>query len=272
MKVTTIHRPFAESYTEKKIKIKREIKSSIDKVKGGITKGISTIVFPEGTTWGFGGLKRIRSIVYQLVEKTILTIKKKVYILPVNIKVDRLTVGKKDVFINVGNPVFIEGTKEAFNKKLYIIIERLHTITFSQIGALFMKRVAEIEVGAHKNISISFDDFLENIEWIIHEIVIQVQLHKLPDIDISLLDKKYLYHKAEKFIDYCKKKEYVNLEYQDDGNEIITILPQAVLAKYPAKIFRKKNPLSFHANMLLSLGKIKLRRLFDNNLHQVYNL
>ena len=60
----------------------------MDQFRKKIHDGFSTLVFPEGTTWGYGGLKKIRSAVHQLVSNVLDQYDIRVYILPINVKVD----------------------------------------------------------------------------------------------------------------------------------------------------------------------------------------
>ena len=80
--------------------------------KSRISDGFSTLIFPEGTTWGYGGLRKIRSAVYQLVSTSFDQHGKKIYMLPINVKVDKLVQGWKDVFINVGKLEFFIKSKD----------------------------------------------------------------------------------------------------------------------------------------------------------------
>ncbi|MBN1534214.1 MAG: 1-acyl-sn-glycerol-3-phosphate acyltransferase [Spirochaetes bacterium] len=269
MRVTTIHRPFTETYQKKKSEIKQEITEQINAIKNSVTRGMSTVVFPEGTTWGFGGLKRIRSIVYQLVERTLTTLQKKVFIIPVNIKVDRLTTGAKDVFIRIGRPVFLQCTKDEFNRRLFNLMQRLHTITFSQVGALLVRRLAEIERDSRHRIEISRDSFIAGVEKIIGDILEWSNSHRFPEFDRRLLEPKYLKKKTVLFIRYCRSKGYLVTTKARSGIEVLQLNIEEILSMHPDRTYRKKNPLGFHANEMLSLGERTILRLCEGSLRHL---
>jgi 1-acyl-sn-glycerol-3-phosphate acyltransferase len=269
MRVTTIHRPFAETYEKKKNEIRHEITEQINSIRNSVTRGMSTVVFPEGTTWGCGGLKRIRSIVYQLVEKTLATLQKKVFIIPVNVKVDRLTTGAKDVFIRIGRPVFLQCAKEEFNRRLFRLMQRLHTITFSQVGALLVRRLAEIERDGREKIELTRDTFVAGAEKIIGDITEWSKSHRFPELDTKLLERRYLKKKAALFIRYCRKRGYIASTRARSGIEVLQLNIEQILSVYPDRTYRKKNPLGFHANEMLSLGERTIRRLCEGSLRHL---
>lgn len=266
MKLTPIHRPFAESYQKKKEAIKAEIKSQIGSVRESISLGWSTVIFPEGTTWGRGGLKRIRSIVYQLVENARTQAGKDLHILPINVKVDRLIKGTKDVFINVGSPVFLQAAKDDFNSALSVMLQRLHTITFSQIAAYYFKRMAEIGEETNSRIDIARDKFAARIESIVADLNALAERHALPQIDSRLLEREYLCKKINGFLKYCRKKRYLFIERLREHGETLVLNVESVLSSPPERHYRKQNPLGFSANELASIGGDTIRRIFDAHL------
>jgi 1-acyl-sn-glycerol-3-phosphate acyltransferase len=266
LRITTIHRPFIETYRKKKKRISTEISGQIDKINQGISRGLSTVVFPEGTTWGFGGLKKIRSIVYQLVETTRKEYHKRAYLLPINVKVDGLVKGKKDVFINVGKPVYFRAAKDAFNERLARILNRLHTITFSQIAAYYLTRLAERERDARVNRTIDRERLAQAIREITREISAEVRRRVLPYIDARLADHGYLDGKLERFIKYCRKKRYLLEARLDAGGTRFMLNIDSILSTYPEKVYRKLNPLGFYAHELGSLGEERIRAIFDRHL------
>jgi len=263
MNVSTVHRPFIETAVKKKNTIKKEISGQLTHFKETITQGMSTLVFPEGTTWGFGGLKKIRSSAYQLVSDTFSQYRKKVYVLPINVKVDRLVQGCKDVFINVGKPQFVIKSKEEFNQHLRDSLQRLHTITFSQIGAYYLKKASSIGPRTREEIILSREIVTGQIEKIVRDIYSKVQRKILPALDMSLLDKKYLIKKINGFVKYCTTNNYLVETSRDKGIEMYILNKEKVLTQYPAKTFRKLNPVGFHANELVSLGEQEIEPLFN---------
>ncbi len=263
MNVSTIHRPFIESAVKRKDSMKREVSGQITHFKEAIAQGMSTLVFPEGTTWGFGGLKKIRSSAYQLVSSTFYKYRKKVYVLPINVKVDRLVQGCKDVFINVGEPQFIIKSKEEFNRHLHDTLQRLHTITFSQIGAYYLKKASLIGSRTRKEIILSREIVTGHIEKIIGDIYSKVQGKSLPAFDVNLIDTKYLTEKINGFLEYCTRNNYLIETSRGTGPEMYIINREKVLTQYPAKTFRKLNPVGFHANELVSLGEQEIEPLFN---------
>ena len=266
MKLTSIHRPFAETYQKKKEEIKSEIKSQINGIRESISRGWSTVIFPEGTTWGRGGLKKVRSIVYQLVENARTQAGKNLHILPINVKVDRLIKGTKDIFINVGRPVFLQAARDDFNRALSAMLQRLHTITFSQIAAYYLKRMAEIGEHTNSRIDIAKEKFAARIEKIVAEMNALAERHALPQIDTKLMDRKYLYKKIDGFLKYCRKKGYLFAERIRERGETLVLNVESVLSSPPDRYYRKQNPLGFSANELASIGSDTIRRIYDAHL------
>jgi 1-acyl-sn-glycerol-3-phosphate acyltransferase len=183
LNVSTVNRPFIENTLKKKNEIKKELSHQINHFKDSVSHGMSTLIFPEGTTWGFGGLKKIRSAAYQLVSNTFKEYEKKVYVLPINVKVDRLLQGYKDVFINVGNPEFILKSKEDFNQYIRNRLIKLHTITFSQIGAYYLKKASILSAQTKKDIILTKENLTAQAEKIplkksqmIHKVLHQEQV------------------------------------------------------------------------------------------------
>jgi len=263
MNLSTIHRPFIESAVQKKDHLKEEISGQLSHFKETIAQGMSTLVFPEGTTWGFGGLKKIRSSVYQLVSSTFSQYRKEVYVLPINVKVDRLIQGCKDVFINVGEPQFIIKSKEEFNRHLYDSLQKLHTITFSQIGAYYLQKAAEIGSRTRQEIHLSKEVVTGHIEKIIGDIHSKVKGKILPALDTSLIDARYRAKKINGFLQYCTRNNYLIEMSRDTETGMYVVNGEKVLTQYPAKVFRKLNPVGFHANELVSLGAQEIESLFD---------
>jgi len=263
LRITTIHRPFIETYRKKKKRIRAEIGTQIEKINQGISRGLSTVVFPEGTTWGFGGLKKIRSIVYQIVENTMESTHRKAFLLPINVKVDGLVKGKKDVFINIGKPVYMRAAREAFNERLAQILKRLHTITFSQIAAYYLTRLAQKERELRANPMIDRERLAKAMSGITREISSAVRRRMLPHMDARLADNGYLDAKMKRFIKYCRKKRYLLEARLDAGGTRLMLNIDIILSTYPEKVYRKLNPLGFYANELVSLGEERIRTIFD---------
>ncbi|MEA3470264.1 MAG: 1-acyl-sn-glycerol-3-phosphate acyltransferase, partial [Thermodesulfobacteriota bacterium] len=209
MNMATVHRPFIETTMKKKDAFKRELSNQITHFKDTVSQGMSTLIFPEGTTWGFGGLKKIRSAAYQLVSNTFREYGKKVYVLPINVKVDRLVQGYKDVFINVGNPEFILKSKEDFNQYVRNSLLKLHTITFSQLGAYYLKKASILSIQTKKGITLTRENLTVQAERIVKEVNSRVQNKTLPAFDVRLVDKKYLSKKINRFIKYCTRNNYL---------------------------------------------------------------
>ncbi|HDP80855.1 MAG TPA: hypothetical protein ENN21_08440 [Spirochaetes bacterium] len=263
LRLTTIHRPFMENYRIARNHVKKEIGDQLNKVRDGVMRGLTTIVFPEGTTWGFGGLKKIRSSVYQLVENTYASYKKKAYVLPINVKVDRLLKGRKDIFINIGKPVFFRESKEEFNRRLQEMMKRLHTITFSQVAACYLKYLAREAQQRQTRLELAVDSMTESLDAIVKKISLLVKSKALPNIDLNLLDREYLKKKVEKFVGYCGKKGYLVSAGIREQARALYVNHELILASYDARAFRKLNPLGFHANELESLGEEIIQRVYS---------
>ncbi len=263
MNVATVHRPFIENTMQKKKALKKEIADQIAHFKKTVSQGMSTLIFPEGTTWGFGGLKKIRSSVFQLVTNTFKEYGEKVYVLPINVKVDRLVQGYKDVFINVGCPEFILKSKDDFNSYIRESLLKLHTITFSQIGAYYLKKLSILEQKGRRQIVLSSENLVNQFEKIVEGIQKEVAMKKLPAFDMRLINKRYLCKKVRRFIKYCTKNHYLIETSKGRRPGIYILNREKVLADHPAKQFRKLNPVGFHANELMSLGETEIESLFD---------
>lgn len=266
MNVATVHRPFIETTIQKKETLKKEIAGQIAYFKKSVSQGMSTLIFPEGTTWGFGGLKKIRSSIFQLVTNTFGEYGEKVYILPINVKVDRLVQGYKDVFINVGCPEFILKSKDDFNSYIRESLQKLHTITFSQIGAYYLKKLSLLEQKSRRQIVLTSETLTSHLEKIVEGIHKEVEMKKLPAFDMMLIDKRYLCKKVRRFIKYCAKNNYLIEATKDRRKGFYLINREKVLADHPAKQFRKLNPVGFHANELTSLGETEIEPLFDTSI------
>lgn len=265
-RLTTIHRPFLETYQQTRSQIKQEIKEQMDRIRDGIHRGFTTIVFPEGTTWGFGGLKKIRSSVYQLVENTYREYKRKTYVLPINVKVDRLLKGRKDIFINIGKPVFFRKSKDEFNRRLHRIMQRLHTITFSQLAAYYLKYLADEARKGRIRLELAADAFADSLEPIVNDVALMVKRRVLPEFDTRLLDRKFLRKKAARFLKYCLKQGYLITTGISKRIQTFSLNCDLVLAEYSARQYRKLNPLGFHANELISLGEDIIKSIYARRL------
>ncbi|MBW1644024.1 MAG: 1-acyl-sn-glycerol-3-phosphate acyltransferase, partial [Deltaproteobacteria bacterium] len=265
LNLISIPRPFADKLEKKGDELKKEITDQFSQFKSKISEGFSTLIFPEGTTWGFGGLKKIRSSVYQLVSNAFEQYDKKIYILPINVKVDRLVKGWKDVFINVGKPQFVIKSKDDFNQYIFDTLQKLHTITFSQVGAYYLKRISELSQQAKVEARLTRENLITQLENAIHEIHSRVQEKVLPAIDSKLIDSTYLKKKTNRFIRYCLKKKYILKESRKNAQKTYIVNLNKVLAQYPEKIFRKQNPIGFHANELISLGEQAIEPIFSES-------
>lgn len=259
MNVATVHRPFIERGMVKKEELKQDLSRQMSHFGSVLAQGMSTLIFPEGTTWGYGGLKEIRSAAYQLVSGVYRTYGRKVYILPINVKVDRLVQGCKDVFINVGRPQFFVRSKEDFNRHLYRTLQRLHTITFSQIAAYYLKKVSLFGEETRRDVLLTKDSLTRQLEQVIGAISEKVRAQVLPGFDGRLVDRQYLGDKMDRFIAYCVKNGYLVKTVRDT----YLVNREKVLALHPAKVYRKLNPVGFHANELVSLGRNMIDPLFD---------
>ena len=266
LKVAAIDRPFVESFNRKKEDLRREISGQLNQFKESSARGISTLIFPEGTTWGYGGLKKIHSSVYHVLENTFQGTGRKVFILPINIKVDRLGKGAKDVFIRIGQPVFFRKPKDEFNQALFEILQQLHTITFSQVAAYYLKRLAEMKQDTTRTVVFRKELFMRNLEGILLEMSRLVRERALPGFDPGLTNRRYLAVKVEHFTKYCLKMQYLQKKRLSDRKEALLINVEKILANYSAREFRKANPLGFCANELASLGEQIVRPIFDARL------
>jgi 1-acyl-sn-glycerol-3-phosphate acyltransferase len=262
MNLITIHRPFMDGIDKKREEVKKEISQHLNYFKEKLSEGFSTLIFPEGTTWGYGGIKKIRSAAYQLVDNCYNYYQQKVHILPINVKVDRLVKGTKDIFINVGAPQFIQKSRDEFNQLLFQTLQRLHTITFSQIAAYYLKRLSTLSTSIQDNITLTREHLTVQLYRVVEEIHSRVQKSILPDFDIRLIDKQYLSIKVNKFIQYCVKKGYLNEIPVKENDKAYILNREKVLAQYPAKVYRKLNPVGFHANELTSLGEETIDSLY----------
>jgi len=233
---------------------KLSLSSQVDRFKKKIHEGFSTLIFPEGTTWGYGGIKKIRSAIYQLVTNAFEQHDIKVYILPINVKVDRLARGRKDLFINIGQPKFILKSREDFNQYIHATLQKLHTITFSQIAAYYLKKISELTKETRMEVCLTKEELIDQLSTIARNIHSKVEDKTLPAIDHQLVEKSYLAKKVTKFITYSIKKNYLLKNPQDKGNNTYILNHEKVLAQYPVRLFRKRNPLGFSANELASLG------------------
>ncbi|HOI73108.1 MAG TPA: 1-acyl-sn-glycerol-3-phosphate acyltransferase [Syntrophales bacterium] len=263
MQLTSIERPFIEHLDMKRQALHQAIDEQVGKFREAAARGLSTLIFPEGTTWGFGGLKKIRSAAFQVVEGAFESAREKVYILPINVKVDRLVRGSKDVFIRVGRPFFARKPKEEFNLLLFDTLQHLHTITFSQIAAYYLKRLAEIQDGAAETVTVEKERFLAALEEIVRDIHERVRAHVLPHLDPDLLDHRRLLEKVRRFLKYCSQNRYLLEIRRQGGKEILVLNRRRVLEDYPVRDYRKRNPVGFHANELKSLGEDVVRAIYD---------
>jgi hypothetical protein len=176
--------------------------------------------------------------------------------------VDRLVKDYKDIFINVGRPRFVIKPREDFNQYLFHTLQKLHTITFSQVGAYYLKRISEFSKQAKVETMLTRESLIDQLENAIDEINAKVQEKILPAIDVKLIDKNYLRKKAIQFIRYCLKKKYILKESRKNAPKTYVINLNKVLAQYPEKVFRKQNPIGFHANELISLGEQTIEPIF----------
>lgn len=266
LNLSSIERPFIEEPHLKKQELTKAISGQIGHFREGAVQGLSALVFPEGTTWGYGGLKKIRSGVYQIVESAFQAANKKVYILPINVKMDRLAEGAKDVFINVGEPFFMRKPREDFNRVIYDTLQKLQTITFSQIAAFYLKCLAEIREDAAGTLAIEKEKFIAEVERITLEIHQQVTAHVLPYMDSALLNHDYLVRKTEHFLKYCMKSKYIQEIRHMGKSEILVVSRKKILADYAPRDYRKLNPLGYHANELKSLGEETIRSIYNRYL------
>jgi len=260
LRLVTIHRPFIEQYTKEKETVHQEIGQQLDNIGDSVSQGFSTLIFPEGTTWGYGGLKKIRSGIYQLVSNTYETYRKRMYILPINVKVDRCIKGAKDVFINIGKPGFLMAQRDEFISRLDSILRSLHTITFSQIASYYLKELAE---STEKTISISKNEFYHKMDDIISHCLNSNAREFLPRIDQRLARRRYMLRKIRGFLRFCVSKDFLIEKKPRKGNAMFVINTEKLLGTYNRKTYRKMNPVGYSANELISLGEETLAYLFD---------
>jgi hypothetical protein len=200
------------------------------------------------------------------VEGAFESARREVYILPINVKVDRLVRGYKDVFIRVGRPFFMRKPREDFNRFLSETLQHLHTITFSQISAYYLKRLAELQQEAVETVTVEKDRFLATLEEITRDIHEQVKAHVLPNLDPSLLDRRHRIAKIRRFLKYCARNRYITEVRRRGGVDVLVMNCRKVLAEHPARDYRKSNPVGFHANELKSLGEDVIRSIYDHYL------
>jgi len=174
--------------------------------------------------------------------------------------------GAKDVFIRIGPPVFFRKPKDEFNRTLHELLQQLHTITFSQLAAYYLKRLAEMKRETARTAVFQKELFMQNLEDILGEINRLTRDRLLPGLDPDLLDGRYLSDKVERFLKYCLKKQYLQKKRLSDRKEALLLDIEKILSSYPVKDFRKANPLGFCANELTSLGERTFRPLFDARL------
>jgi len=260
LRLVTIHRPFIEQYADEKETVHQEIGQQLDNIGDSVSQGFSTLIFPEGTTWGYGGLKKIRSGIYQLVSNTCETYRKRMYILPINVKVDRCIKGAKDVFINIGKPRFLMDQRDEFISRLDAILRSLHTITFSQLASYYLKQLAE---GTEKTISISKNEFYHNMNTIIKQCMNADAPETLPRIDERLARRRYMLRKIRGFLRFCVSRGYLIEEKSYTGDTVFILNSEKLLGTYDRKTYRKLNPVGFSANEFISLGEETLSYLFD---------
>jgi hypothetical protein len=162
----------------------------------------------------------------------------------------------------VGPPQFIHKPKEEFNQYLHDTLQKLHTITFSQIGAYYLKKISELSLQAKTEARLTKENIISHLENAIHEMHVKVQEKMLPAIDDKLIDQNYLRKKTNRFIRYCLKKRYIEKESRKNTPKTYVVNLNKVLAKHPENTYRKRNPLGFHANELISLGEQSIEPIF----------
>lgn len=261
LNLISIPRPFADTPDQNQTIIKQQIAAQFEEFRKKISDDFSSLIFPEGTTWGYGGLRKIRSAIFQLVHTSYTHTQKKVFLLPINVKVDKLAQGYKDVFINIGKPLFLYAEKEEFNQRLFLILQGLHTITFSQVGAYYLKLKSQVAGIDHAQSVIEMEQMTSHLKRVIGNLQIKVGKKALPAIDPDLINSRYLQKKIKRFINYCLKQAYLQ---GTDNPKQYRIHYRKILKNHPIKLFRKLNPLGFHANELASLGEEIVAEAFDN--------
>jgi hypothetical protein len=95
-----------------------------------------------------------------------------------------------------------------------------------------------------------------------------VEKKLLPYIDSRLVEHDYLRKKAWQFIRYCEKKNYLAAKGNNEGARTETLNADVILSESPASVFRKLNPLAFHANELASLNEELIKSLYDPHLKE----
>lgn len=260
MRLVTIHRPFVEQYRQRKEIISREIGEQMHQIRDNVGQGLSSLIFPEGTTWGYGGLKKIRSGIYQLVSNTWELYRKKVYILPINVKVDRCIKGVKDVFISIGEPQFMLSQREEFIRKVDNTLRSLHTVTFSQLASYYLKIMAE-NPGIKEHISKT--EFYHTMAGITNRCFHSEFRQHLPRIDEKLSSRRYMLKKVRGFIRFCIGKGFLIEGKDQSGKTILRINRELLLDTCTPKTYRKQNPVGYSANELISLGEEQLDQIFS---------
>jgi uncharacterized coiled-coil protein SlyX len=133
------------------------------------------------------------------------------------------------------------------------------------VGAYYLKRLSELSRQAKVEARLTRENLIAQLENAIQEIHAKVQEKMLPAIDVKLIDRSYLKKKTKKFIRYCLKKKYILKESRKNDQKTYIINLNKVLAQYPEKIFRKQNPIGFHANELISLGEKTIEPIFNES-------
>lgn len=266
MNLVSIERPFMDKLGMTRQVVRNILSGQINCFRQGALQGLSTLIFPEGTTWGYGGLKKIRSSAHQIVQSTFQAAGKEVYLLPINVKVDRLVAGTKDVFIKVGKPFFMNKQKEEFNRVLSETLNGLHTITFSQIAAFYLKHLAEVGEDAAETMDMEKKKFIAAMERITQDLHRRVRARVLPHMDPALLNRLQLLKKINGFLKYCRKSKYI-LAIRHCGQGGVLVLNRSkILADHSQMEYRKLNPLGYHANELTSLGEDVIRSVYDRHM------
>lgn len=83
---------------------------------------------------------------------------------------------------------------------------------------------------------------------------------------MALLNRDYLLKKANGFIKYCVKNRYLRPPVSGGKSGLFHLDIESVLGSYSDREYRKRNPIGFHANELLSLGEAGILNLFDAHL------
>jgi len=114
-----------------------------------------------------------------------------------------------------------------------------------------------------KKVLLTRENLVFQLKNIVNKIQVKVKKKILPAFDSNLTDNNYLEMKVQKFLAYCVKKKYLIKNIQADGEITYSLNMDMVLAEHPKKLFRKHNPLAYHANELLSLGEKSIKPLFN---------